>query len=342
MERACQATPLPGRHSTTRRLITPSCSIAMRLRPFRNDDPPRISRLWRRLPPSRLRAPTLSVPTLESLILSKPYFDRAGMIVAEGADELQAVVHAGFGTDRTGSTLSHEVGVVAALIEPQGDAGLRSELLDAAEAYLAQRGAQTVLAGGVSPHHPFYLGLYGGALLPGIAASDESTCQTFAASGYSETGRRRILRRSLAGFRPPVDRDLIRLRRLFRVVRSVGPARRDWWDACTIGVLHRTRFELIPRDGGDAIAAIEVWDMEPLASGWGTHGVGVCLWHDANQDPRLPTSCFLLGEAMRQLLTEGSAFLEVHLEPGAPREAVCRRLGFEPFDEGCVLTKTLG
>lgn len=311
----------------------------MRLRPFRNDDPPHLSRLWRRLPPSRLRSPTLSVSALESMILSKPFFDRSGLLVAESDEGIRAFVHAGFGTDAAQQSVCRDIGVISALVEPSGDESLRQELLAAGEDYLIERGAKRFLAGGVSPHHPFYLGLYGGALLPGVVASESASIESFSTAGYEATDRRLILRRSLAGFRPPVDRELIRMRRSFRVARSIGPARASWWDACTIGILHRTRFELIPRDGGDAIAAIEVWDMEPMASGWGTHGVGVCLWEDSNTAPSLPSSVFLLGESMRQLVTEGATFLEVHVSPDDSREPICRRLGFESFEEGHVMEK---
>jgi hypothetical protein len=54
----------------------------IRYRPFRNTDPPHLAEVWRAQPPLRALMQPMSVAILDRLILSKPYFDRQGLIVA--------------------------------------------------------------------------------------------------------------------------------------------------------------------------------------------------------------------------------------------------------------------
>ena len=51
-------------------------------RHFRNCDSPGIVGLWRRQPPLHGRVQPMSAGMLETYVLSKPYFDPAGMILA--------------------------------------------------------------------------------------------------------------------------------------------------------------------------------------------------------------------------------------------------------------------
>ncbi|HHK41807.1 MAG TPA: hypothetical protein ENJ50_05245 [Planctomycetaceae bacterium] len=317
----------------------------MRIRPFRNSDPPALVQLWRRLPPLPMRAQNISVGILEEHIFAKPYFDRLGFLVAESdRGEISGFVHAAFGVDAECCHLDKTIGVVALFVPPDGGHHdlLAAELLERAEDYLRDHGARSLIAGGVSPHHPFYLGLYGGSLLPGIVVSDAWTIDRFLAAGYVRTGERPILRRQLTDFRPPVDRELIRVRRSHQVVSGEAPVAQRWCDACTLGLLHRRRFELRERGLGDIAASLDLWDMGPWAVSWGLNAMGVCRWSDCSGPHGTLCHLFLLGEAMKMLRSEGVSVLEVQPQPDQPQQMdVCRRLGFQTIDRGVVLTKDL-
>jgi hypothetical protein len=60
----------------------------------------------------------------------------------------------------------------------------------------------------------FYLSLYGGADLPGILDSTPGMQEIFHRAGYAEGERIGVLRRPLAGFRPPVNRLQLAIRRV--------------------------------------------------------------------------------------------------------------------------------
>src|SRR5690606_18937290 len=144
------------------------------LRPFRNSDPPAIVEIWRSQPPQRGLMQPLTIANLESLVLSKPYFDAAGLIVACEAGRPVAFVHAGFGANGDETDLDHRLGTIYVLqarpAHRQTDTPAR--LLAAAEEYLTSRGSQVLYAGGIRPLNAFYLGLYGGSELPGVLTSD--------------------------------------------------------------------------------------------------------------------------------------------------------------------------
>ncbi len=299
-------------------------------------------RLWRRLPPLPLRAQNISVTTLEEHLFAKPYFDRQGLLVAEEQGEMIGFVHAGLGADSEQCAIDASLGVVALFVPPDEGShdSVAAELLGAAEAYLRDHGVVRAIAGGVSPQHPFYLGLYGGALLPGIAESDKWLLEQFSSAGFERTGERHILRRSLTGFRPPVDRDLMRIRRTHQLESCETPVADHWCEACTLGVLNRRRYKLVSRSGNEVAAMVDVWDMEPLSGSWGLNAMGVCCW-DGCEGPSEPLChLFLLGETMKKLSSEGVSILEIQVSPEeTARRDVCRRLGFEQVERGLVLVK---
>src|SRR5262249_31796600 len=131
-------------------------------RTFQNIDPPGLVRVWNEAFTGR-GAVILPTPSaLEEYVFAKPYFDRAGLIVALDDREYVGFVHAGFGPNADESALSTAVGVVCALgVRPSHrPRGVGTELLRRAEAYLTGRGATSIYAGPMRPLNPFYLGLY--------------------------------------------------------------------------------------------------------------------------------------------------------------------------------------
>ena len=141
---------------------------------FRNSDPPRLAEIWRDQPPQRGLIQPVSPALLEQFVFSKPYFDPAGLILATDGEQAVGFVHAGFGPNETQTEIDTEIGTTYQLMLRSGarhDA-LADELLSRAEAYLRDRGAKVIYAGGIRPLNGFYLGLYGGSELPGVLASD--------------------------------------------------------------------------------------------------------------------------------------------------------------------------
>jgi GNAT superfamily N-acetyltransferase len=289
-------------------------------------------------------AQPMSANMLESYVLWKPYFDREGVILAVDDDRPVGFVHAGFGPDEDQSSLSTQLGVTCLLMtypHPQRERIAR-ELLACSEKYLREHGAKVLYGGCIRPLDPFYLGLYGGSELPGILVSDELGQEAFRNGGYKEIDRCIVLHRELAGFRAPVDRLQMLVRRRFNVEAVFDPPSSTWWEACTVGQTERTRFDLVSRDGGPPRGHATFWNLEPLASSWGVHAVGLSALEIDESERRQGLATFLLGEALRQSHGHGATLVEVQaMQHNTAALSLYRKLGFQEVDQGVVFRKEL-
>ena len=55
----------------------------------------------------------------------------------------------------------------------------------------------------------------------------------------------------------------MQVRRQMMVEVTADAPTRTWWEACTVGEFDLTRFELVPRGGGSAVATATFRSMEP-------------------------------------------------------------------------------
>ena len=314
----------------------------IRFRAFHNGDSPALAEIWSHQPPLRGRVRNVSALMLEDRVLSKPYFDRQGLIVAEEEGKPVGFVHAGFGPTEDMTDLSTEAGVTCMLmVAPQasGDA-IADQLLVRAEQYLTQRGARVVYGGGIFPLNPFYLGWYGGSELPGVLASDHAFTSVFLRSGYREADRVVVLHAELDAFRPPVDRRQIQVRRAYRLETSIDPPAENWWQACSTSPAEYTQFELVPACGGRACASAALWNMEPLSDSCGGRAGGLVRVTIQQPHRRQGLGTYLLGGILRQLKMEGVAHVEVQaMRRNTAALGLYGKLGFQEIDQGVVFRK---
>ncbi len=326
--------------------------MMIRYRPFRNTDPPHIARLWSNQPPTRTLVQPLTVPLLEQRVLNRPYFDQRGLIVAEQDGRVIGFAHAGFGSDASGAALSTDRGTTCMLmVEPQHQqSDLGAEMLDRCERYLVERGARCLGAGNVAPTNPFYLGLYGDHLSPGLLESDTWRVGQFESAGYQRTRRQPVWERTLSDFRPIRDRSQLLLRRQYRVEWDEEPAPATWWEACTLDSLPRACYRLASRRGGQRCGSAVFWGR-PAGNRVTPQAVGLLELQIDETCRGQGLGAFLLGETLRRMQSN---------EPSDPREwtgiricsvqvdeaqaagvALLRKLGFQPVDCGLILQKSV-
>lgn len=312
-------------------------------RQFRNSDPPAIAEIWRNQPPQRGLCQPLTTIELDRSILSKPYFDARGFRIAFEGGRPLGFVHAAFGSQPDGGALNYDHGVISMLMvapHPQA-ASIERELLDAAEDYLRVRGAKVAFAGGDPGEQPFYLGLYGGSEYSGILMSDEAGIRRYTNAGYQEVRRRLVMQKRLIGFRPPIDRKQMTLRRKYTVTQVNDPSPSSWWDACVHQPTERSRFSA--RDEfGEVRGEVDLWSISPMGSSWGVHAVGVSELKICESMRRQGLGAFLVAEALKAAAAEGAALAETHIpvdNVGALR--ICKILGFEEIDVSITFAKRL-
>jgi hypothetical protein len=124
----------------------------------------------------------------------------------------------------------------------------------------------------------------------------------------------------------------------------------DWWEACMFGQIDRTHFVASPRALDETWGRADFWDVEPMASSWGVHAMGL-LQLDIAEIPaggkpedyeKAIMATFLLGEALRQLHSCGVTLVEV--QSAAENSLLletCQRLGFKEVNQGIRFRKQL-
>jgi GNAT superfamily N-acetyltransferase len=305
---------------------------------FRNDDPPRLADVWRSAELGPCGFQPMTSAWLEACVFSKPYFDREGLHVASDGDRVVGFAHAAFGPNAERSAIDRSSGTTMLVVVVPHDRHeeIAAGLLDRCEAYLRLRGATTIMGGGTPQLGGFYLGLYGGSDLPGVLDSSPAMQAAFLRAGYVEAERIAVMRRPLAGFRPPVSRQHLALRRATTLRVIDEPARRSWWEAANTTGIALRRYEL--RDDADVLLGSgSFWDMQPLATAWGVHATGLMRVDIDGDRRRLGYATFLLSEALHDLAQEGVAVAETHVSEA--HEAAIKlffKLGFEATGHGTV------
>jgi len=313
-------------------------------RTFRNSDPPALATLWR----SRAGQPGLTQPVspdlLEQLVFAKLYFDYGGLMLAYDDGRLVGFAHAGFGPNEERSWISVETGVLCVVVtDPKcAEAEVAAGLLDRCEDYLRRRGAKVFYGGGLQPLCPFYIGLYGGSELPGVLDSDTVARGALAARGYREVERTVLLRRDLDGFESQIDRQQMQIRRQMLVEVTADAPTRTRWEACTVGEFDLTRFDLVARGGGAAVATALFRNIEPGGITGVRHAAGLI---DLSVEPayrRRGVATFLLNEAFRQFLRQGIMHVEVQAgETNAAALGAFQKLGLQQTGQGGVWKKEM-
>lgn len=316
--------------------------MLIRYRAFRNDDPPALAEIWRSQPIDRGRLRSMSAALFEQYVLSKPYFDNAGLIVAVDDDRPIGFAHAGFGPAESGERLCTRFGSTCLVMvrTEYRRQGIGSALLGRCEAYLRERGTEVMYGGGIAPFHGFYLGLCGGSELPGVLDSDVAAQRLFQAHGYREVDRVHVLEREIAGYRPPVDRTQLQIRRRSVIEVTIDPPPAHWWEACAWSGLDQNRYELTLRDAAGVAASAHTWSLEPLSSSWGVQAAGIIALDVAASSRRQGIATYLLGDIMRQLAAQGVGLVQVQtMGHNQPALKLYEKLGFQLVNQGAVYRK---
>ncbi len=315
---------------------------SIHIRPFRNNDPPQLAAVWQSRGEQAGFCRAVNVETLEQFVFSKPYFDPAGLVVAESDGRLLGFAHATFGASDAEDAISTELGTTCMIVvRPEAEESqLASCLLENTEAYLQRRSAKVIYGGGIRPMNGFYLGLYGGSELPGTLETDKTAEQAFLARGYREIDRTLLFRRDLSNFEALVDRRQMQVRRQMVVEVVTDPPSRTWWEACTLGPFDLVKFALVPRAGGTTAATATFRRMELVPTAMHVWSLGLIdLWvEEASRRRGLAT--FLLTEAFRQFIRDGTHEVEVQaMQHNLPAQALYRKMGFVQFAHGSVFRK---
>jgi ribosomal protein S18 acetylase RimI-like enzyme len=316
----------------------------VRIRNFRNDDPPALVALWNDALPGRstytLRAPG----PLERFVMSKPYFDPAGLFIAEEDGAVVGFAHAGFGPNDDESALDPSRGVLCAIAVRSSHRrrGIGGELLRKSQEYLVARGSQVLHAGPHWPLCPFYFGLYGGSDMCGFLMSDASAAPFLEHYGYQVVRTTVVLQRRLDRAFVAADARFMNLRRRFDVRLIQRTVLGTWWQECVAGLLDAVEFRLEDRTTGQPVARAPIWEMEGYGCHWNAPVAGVTDVQVRSDLRRQGLAKFLLTQMIRSLQEQYFGVIEVQTPEDNPTGlALFQSLGFEQVDLGRVYRREM-
>lgn len=311
-------------------------------RHFRNADVPRIAAVWNQAELGPGAAVDFPLDAFDALVLSEPYFDRTGLILACDDRDVVGFAHAGFGPDDSGTAVCRDTGIICAIavLPLYRRRGIGRELLQRAQSYLLDCGARQIVAGEALHRCPFYLGLYGGADAAGFLDSDPLAAVFFQHNGFSPAERFLLLSRELQSGKPPFEPRTVVLKREVKFGILDHPPQANWWWFLRHGRFESLTFTLVPTAGGPAPAEVTCWGMELHAEQRNQRLVGLTGLFVTEKSRRRGFAKVLLCDVLRRLRDEGVTHVEVVVpEANAAARALFDKLGFTQTDAGTVFRR---
>lgn len=310
-------------------------------RPFRNSDLPQLVRLWHESQLGRGAASGFSYEALDRLLIGQHYFDRNGFVVACDDGQVIGFVHAGFRSSDTGDWIERDAGAVCAIVvhPSRRCTGIGRELLARAESYLQGQGVSSLQVGAAPPCDPFYHGLYGGACVSGFLESNAEAVPFLTKLGYQPVQKFVVLQRSLKQG-DPISFRLSLIRRKMETFIFALPEQPTFWWFARSGRLENVQFRLVPKAGGDAVAAVTVSGMDLYVEPWGERAISLSELVVKDVSRRQGHAQALLIEVIRRMRQEQVTLAEAHIaEENSAALATFKSVGFQPVDRGVVYRK---
>lgn len=305
-------------------------------RTFRNADPPALVALWNASLAGRSAA-FLSCTTLyEYFVFSKPYFDPAGLIMALRDQTPIGFVQAGFIPQVDREVLDKRQGAICTLIVHPAHRrqGVGSELLQRAEHYLQERGAQTSTVGPQGWQNPFLFGLYGGSQAPGLTGDELESAPFFEHRGYKLLSRVLIFQRPMV--RPVNLHDPRMSVWRQRCEIHVSPLKRPGWAReCVLGPIELQEFRLIDKANGEFLARLTLWEMSTFAQRWNQQAIGIVDLEVPPEYRRKGLGRFQLAQIIRYLQDQFFNLVEIQVPAdNLPAINLVRGVGFDELTAG--------
>lgn len=310
-------------------------------RNFRNTDPPHIVDLWNASLPNRGAVVLQGSMMLERHVFAKPFFDPAGIILAEENEQTIGFGHFG-GCQSVEGNEVHGVVCAVAVLPGQRRRGIGSQILYRGEEYLLERGASKIFAGGHGSLNPFYAGLYGGADSPGFLKSDPAAEPFFRRHRYAVQDVVLVMQRKLDTPLKTLDPRFASLRNRFDIVMGSPRSLGGWWEECTRGCLEPIEFVVEDRAKKELVGRALVWEMEAFGQRWGKPALGILDFTIRDDYRGQGLGKLLMTHVLRQTQEQFFEIVETQIsEKNLVALSLLRGLGFETVDRGQIFAKAL-
>lgn len=323
------------------------------IRPFRNEDPPRLLKLWTKSQSQQNRSDLvqLSMSSLQMQTLGLPFFDSHAIMLAFDGDDAVGYVHTTLGPNRDGSDFSATSGQICFMaVDPEYPDlwGAARILLHAAEDYLLLQGVTEIFGGSPRPCAPYYIGFYGASEPIGIFDSDAHLIQIFQEAGFETVMKTTRYRLGLRKYTPPMTPITVGWRSQLEIKFNESAPSKTWWEACSFANFEWYEATASLLSTNRPIARIRVRISDPdteheqLLYG-GTWDAGLMDIRVHPDFHRKGVAAYTLGEMLRYLVCKGEVFrIEAQIDQSDPSlNALLKSLGWQAIDTGTVFRKEI-
>ena len=306
---------------------------------FRNTDPPHLVDLWNASMPSRGAVALRGGNLLERHVFAKPFFDPAGVILAEENTQVVGFGHFGGCRSNDGNEV-HGVTCAVVVNPSHRRRGIGTQLLYRGEEYLQQRGAKQLLAGGHGSLSPFYAGIYGGSDSPGFLKSDSAAEPFFRRHRYNVQEVVLVMQRKLEAPLKTPDPRFCALRNRFNIIMGSPRTLGGWWEECTQGCLEPIEFVVEDLENRELVGRALVWEMEGFSQRWGKPSIGILNFSVREGYRAQGLGKLLMTHLLRQIQEQFFEIAEIQIsEKNLVALSLLRGLGFETIDRGQIFAK---
>ena len=321
------------------------------VRSFRNEDPPRLLKLWRHTQRCRTQfslLPALSLNQLQTQILGLPMFENRSIMLAFEDDMPVGYIHTAFVPTRDGYSFDHTTGQICFLCVDStypGAAGAAAALIRAGEDHLWRLGARTIFGGSPSPSVPFYTAFYSGGEAVGILHSDEIVVNAFHKANYHIHQATSWFHLDFRNYTPVITAETVGHYGTIDIEISEVTRAKTWWEGCTFvnGIWFDAKavFTQTNRLVARLRTRVTYPDAENFSTMYGKTWLASLMElriHPEFSDKGVEK--YLLGELLQYLAAQNQiARVEAHTAEGTPLFALLRSQSWKEWDSGTIFVK---
>ncbi len=296
--------------------------------------------------------PAVSMAQFEQAILARTFFNSGALLVSESVSgEIdgwclwypQSAVPAAVESDLTDQTERDQnaTGVICSLcFSDRSDLSPATELLNSVEQSQARQGARRVLVGVYADQRFGLAGLSPIGIGIGVPAHDFRTTSVLGQRGYSGQRMFQRMNVSVSGYRPPISREAMQLRRMTEVsrVEYTHPNERS---AAAMSHLDVDMHCLVDRSG-QVLARVKLWLSDAEAEVMNPIMALLDLSTLESDQQLTSAESYLIGIVVQSLVGRGIAVVETVVE--SDRQTLLdqlKSLQFVAGDSGILWSKAV-
>lgn len=303
----------------------PRLAAVNMIRTFRNADVPALADVWIRHWSTMAPPPQVTMAMMEQALLARTFFDASLLIVSEAENGISGFCHL---CDNDSNFVLCSLCVI-----PEAQDQVGNELLSGAIKHAHALAPKPVVAGIVRDNHFGYAGLEPVGHGVGIPEFDRRSHQWLTQNGFEVSRRSVRMVASSEGYRPPISREAVQLRRTSKMDRRATTSA-DPRTASAMAHFDVDRYQLSDKSGS-LLTSLDLWCSDPEAEVMKSSHALVDLNEAHERGTLEPAESFLLASMLQSLAERHIFSVETVVDDDRTElQKQLQTLHFQPQDAG--------